>query len=59
MPLKERICPRCGNTYIDYPALSRKDNKTEICSTCGQAEALLQMMGTNLKDDKWKIENKE
>ena len=57
MPLKERICPRCGNTYIDYPALSRKDNKTEICSTCGQAEALLQMMGTDLKDDKWKIEN--
>lgn len=57
MPLRERIYPRCGNTYIDYPALSRKDNKTEICSTCGQAEALLQMMGTDLKDDKWKIEN--
>ena len=59
MPLRERICPRCGNPYIDYPALSRKDNKTDICPTCGHAEALLQMTGTNLKDDKWKIENKE
>lgn len=52
MPLRKRICPRCGNAYTDYPALSRKDTKTEICPTCGQAEALLQMTGTDLKDDK-------
>lgn len=57
MPLRERLCPRCGNTYLDYPAISRKDNETEICSTCGQAEALLQMTGVNLKDDIWKIKN--
>jgi hypothetical protein len=41
------ICPSCKG-YIPnnltpgaYPgALSRKDNKTEICSACGTAEAL-------------------
>lgn len=40
------ICPRCKG-YIpnnekpgEYPgALSRKDNKTEVCSACGQEEA--------------------
>lgn len=58
MPLKERLCPRCGNTYMDYPAISRKDNKTEVCTTCGQAEALLQYTGVDLKDDIWKIESK-
>lgn len=56
--MKQRLCPRCGNFYYFYPAISRKDNKTEICSTCGQAEALLQMAGKDLKEDKWKIENK-
>ena len=25
---------------VGYPAISRKDNKTEICSTCGLLEAL-------------------
>lgn len=54
--MKERICPRCGNPYYDYPAISRKDNKTEICSTCGQAEALLQYAGKDLTNDKWKLE---
>jgi predicted RNA-binding Zn-ribbon protein involved in translation (DUF1610 family) len=33
-------CPRCGNVTTDYPALSRKDNKTEICSDCGTDEAM-------------------
>jgi len=41
------VCPSCGG-YIpnnETPgaysgALSRKDNKTEICSACGTAEAL-------------------
>ena len=30
-----RVCPKCGCGYNDYPALSRKDNKTEICPRCG------------------------
>lgn len=35
-----RKCPKCGKKYYDYPALSREDNKTEICSECGIREAL-------------------
>lgn len=52
--MKEKLCPRCGNMYMDHPAISRRDNKTEICPTCGLAEALLSISGK--KDDKWKIE---
>lgn len=33
-------CPVCGKEYEDRPALSRKDNVTEICPTCGISEAL-------------------
>jgi hypothetical protein len=33
-------CPRCKKDYPDYPALSRFDNKTDICSACGRQEAL-------------------
>lgn len=35
-----RICPNCNKEYNDYPAISRKDNITEICSNCGNLEAL-------------------
>lgn len=38
--LKESVCPNCGKTFTEPPAISRKDNKTEICSDCGQAEAI-------------------
>ena len=34
------VCPRCGQTYRGYPALSRADNTTEICPDCGVREAL-------------------
>lgn len=37
---KPRKCPICGKKYYGYPALSREDNKTEICSECGIFEAL-------------------
>ena len=37
---KTRICPICGREYTDYPALSRRDNATEICPACGVDEAL-------------------
>ncbi len=33
-------CPRCEREMTTFPALSRRDNKTDICSDCGQAEAL-------------------
>lgn len=43
-----RLCPRCGGfipnnvTPGEYPgAISRLDNKTEICSDCGSEEAVL------------------
>ena len=37
---RERICPVCGRSYTDPPALSRRDNKTDICPECGMREAL-------------------
>ncbi len=36
---KERVCPRCGKIYVQFPALSRRDNETLICPECGTAEA--------------------
>lgn len=34
------VCPRCGKTYYERPALSRVDNETLICPDCGTREAL-------------------
>ena len=38
---KRHKCPKCGAYYIGYPALSREDDKTEICPECGIKEALV------------------
>ncbi len=38
------VCPRCHKEYSGHPAISRKDNKTEICSDCGVQEALFEFM---------------
>ena len=38
--LISRKCPVCGSQYSGYPAISRTDNVTEICPTCGTREAL-------------------
>ena len=35
-----RVCPLCGNTYGEPPALSRTDNTTLICPECGTRQAL-------------------
>ena len=35
-----RICPVCSKFYSEVPALSRKDNFTEICPECGVREAI-------------------
>ena len=35
-----KICPSCGKGYSTYSAISRLDNKTEICPDCGTVEAL-------------------
>jgi len=34
------LCPICKNELGQYPAISRADNKTKICSECGMIEAL-------------------
>ena len=34
------VCPRCGQSYREHPALSRLDNETLICPDCGTREAL-------------------
>ena len=38
--MKTNTCPKCGHTYQGYPALSRVDNRTEICPDCGICEAM-------------------
>ena len=35
-----RVCPICGMTYTEAPALSRLDNETAICPDCGTRQAL-------------------
>jgi len=56
-------CPRClgyvpNNAWPgQYPgALSRTDNKTEICSSCGTEEAMLDFgMGELPSQDRWPV----
>lgn len=48
---KLAVCPRCKNICdMAYPALSRKDNKTAICSNCGTDEAMLEYYGLPPKE---------
>ena len=35
-----RVCPLCGKTYAEPPAMSRTDNETLICPDCGIRQAL-------------------
>ena len=53
MEEKERTCPRCGKKYTDYPALSRRDNKTYICPDCGTAEAFEDYFGIEYEGKKY------
>lgn len=50
-----RICPVCGQTYHEPPALSRADGKTQICPDCGTREAL-QSMGVDTDEQEGIIE---
>ncbi len=38
--VRMEICPLCGRTYHDIPALSRTENETLICPDCGTRQAL-------------------
>jgi RNA polymerase subunit RPABC4/transcription elongation factor Spt4 len=35
-----RVCPICGKTYKETPAISRIDDRTPICPDCGTRQAL-------------------
>jgi predicted RNA-binding Zn-ribbon protein involved in translation (DUF1610 family) len=37
---EERCCPCCLEGYMERSTMSRLDNQTEICPTCGILEAL-------------------
>lgn len=39
-------CPLCGDVLPECPALSRIDNKTALCSRCGDKEAIEDYLGT-------------
>ena len=34
------VCPICGEAYSEPPAISRKGNKSKICSKCGIRKTL-------------------
>lgn len=52
--VKARTCPRCGDLMGPIPgALSRVDNKTEVCPPCGVSEAF-EGMFSELSFDGWK-----
>ena len=37
---EQKVCPICGKTYTEVPALSRKANAILISPDCGTREAL-------------------
>lgn len=49
------VCPRCDHPTADFPALSRKDNDTAVCSRCGTEEAMRQFGGLDAwpSDQPW------
>lgn len=55
--MKNKVCPRCGKSYTSHPAISRRDNKTEICPDCGVLEAMEDFMGIKYDGKKyWETE---
>lgn len=42
--MPDKKCPRCEETIGEFPALSRLDNRTEICSQCGLSEAIFNLV---------------
>lgn len=45
-----KVCPICKFAIIGYPAISRKDNTTQICSNCATIEALQAFQDYQNKD---------
>ncbi len=42
--MDQYICPKCNQKYTQHPAISRVDNKTNICPACGIKEALITLI---------------
>lgn len=70
MKEQPHICPLCGRASDEPPALSRVDNQTDICPSCGMMEALAAMPRRETPQDRtrravyatgnrWAIENFE
>ena len=61
--IKNIVCPRCfgavpsnENPGAYIGALSRTDNKTEICSRCGTDEAMEDyLLGEVMPQSEWKV----
>lgn len=58
--MKKKPCPRCSgpipNAYAEGEysgAISRTDNRTEICSNCGTLEALEQYVSVLTPQSQW------
>lgn len=49
---KDNTCPSCGHEIIGASGISRKDNKTEICSECSIKEALSAFYNHDNKGEK-------
>ena len=49
---KDNTCPICGCEIEGVPAISRRDNKSEICSKCGVEEALSDYFNYDNKGEK-------
>ena len=45
------ICPRCEKPSKEQAVFSRRDNKTDICSDCGNAEAMNDYVPLFSEDD--------
>lgn len=57
--IKMAICPRCGEYYNDYPALSRYYD-VEICTNCGVDEGVRSFLGAKPKDPQdWFVNPKD
>ena len=46
--MTKKFCKRCGKYFTEFPALSRVDNKTPICSPCGTEEGMQDWVGEPL-----------
>ena len=51
---KYKVCPICKQKYTQHPAISRIDNKTNICPACGIQEALLDFIRKYNKENHYK-----